>query len=97
MDNNTKDSNEIINEFDSVSEETDLENKLHENNSINTNENLLSYSQVNDYNFDDENINILWRKSIHSYLPEFDQNFWLKCYNNHLNIFEIQYDNLMIK
>ena len=78
---NTKDTNDI----DSVSEVTELDKYT----SINTNENLLTYSQVIDYNFDGENINILWRKSIHSYVPKFDEKFWLNCYINHLNIFEI--------
>ena len=81
MNNNTKDTNDI----DSVSEVTELDKYT----SINTNENLLTYSQVIDYNFDGENINILWRKSIHSYVAKFDENFWLNCYINHLNIFEI--------
>jgi hypothetical protein len=90
--NNNKiilDDNKI--EIDSIlSEETDLENKLEEQEDIiKNNENLLNYLQIYNYNFDDQNINILWRRSIHSYINNFDEKFWLNCYKNHLNIFEI--------
>jgi hypothetical protein len=57
---------------------------------IQNNENLLTYSQIYDYNFDDKNIHILWRKSIHSFIHRFDENFWLNVHKNHLNIFEIK-------
>jgi hypothetical protein len=90
------DSIDIVNEIDSVSEETELENKCDEEIIKNNNENLLTYSQVCDYNFNDQNINILWRKSIHSYIRNFDEKFWIQCYKNHLNIFEIQYNNKII-
>jgi hypothetical protein len=59
-------------------------------------EELLNYSQLYIYNFDDENINILWRKSIHSFVEKFDNNFWFDCNKNHLNIFEINYNNLSV-
>jgi len=78
-------------EIDSViSGDTDLENKLEEQDDvIHHNENLLTYSQIYEYKFDDKDINILWRKSIHSYINSFDEKFWLNCHKNHLNIFEI--------
>jgi len=78
-------------EIDSIiSGESELENKLEEIDVVVQNsENLLTYSQVYDYNFDDQNINILWRKSIHSYINSFDETFWVNCHKNHLNIFEI--------
>jgi hypothetical protein len=96
-DNDNENDNKNDNDIESVSEETELENKLDECININNNENLLTYSQVCSYNFDDQNINILWRKSIHNYVHNFNEKFWLECYKNHLNIFEIQYNNLMIK
>ena len=48
---------------------------------------LLSYKQINDFNR--KNINILWRKSIHSYVGNFDNDFWSNCYKNNLNIFQV--------
>jgi len=48
---------------------------------------LLSYKQINDFNH--KNINILWRKSIHSYVGNFDNDFWCNCYKNNLNIFQV--------
>lgn len=80
---------ELETEFSEVtqtefSEVTELEN----------NEDLLTYSQIYNYNFDDQNINILWRKSIHSYINTFDEKFWLECHKNHLNIFEMNYNKI---
>jgi hypothetical protein len=85
-------------EIDSISEESELENKVDEQyDTIQNNEILLTFSQIHDYDFDDKNINILWRKSIHSYVNSFDENFWLNCHKNNFNIFEINYNNLIIK
>jgi hypothetical protein len=83
---------------DSISDMSDdivLENKLEEDNSIQNTAELLNYSQIYTYNFDDVKINILWRKSIHSFIDKFDDNFWFNCNKNHLNIFEINYNNLI--
>ena len=70
---------EIELDTDSISEKSYLEN----------NEKLLTYSQIYNYNFHDQNINILWRKSIHSFIDTFDENFWLNCHKKHFNIFEM--------
>jgi hypothetical protein len=86
-------------EIESISDgsnDSELENKLEKDNSIQNTEELLTYSQIYVYNFDDENINILWRKSIHSFIDKFDNNFWFDCNKSHLNIFEINYNNLTI-
>jgi hypothetical protein len=88
--NNISHSNIIEN----ICEKYELDN-IDEN--ININNNLLTFSQVRDYNFCDTNINILWRKSIHEYIHNFDENFFLECHKNHLNIFEIQYNNLGVE
>jgi len=84
-------------DVDSISDVSDLESKLEQDNSVQNIEELLTHSQVCIYNFDDENINILWRKSIHSSIKKFDDSFWFNCHKNHLNIFEISYNNLIIK
>ena len=77
-------------EKESVSEDTELEKKIEvENNTIHS-ETLLTYSQISSYNFDDKNVNILWRKSIHTFINNFDENYWINCYKNNLNIFEIK-------
>ena len=62
-----------------IEEETKL-NNYHEE--------LLTHLQINNYDFTDKNI--LWRKSIHSLVHVFDENFWLQCYKNHFNIIEIK-------
>jgi hypothetical protein len=49
------------------------------------NEILLQFSQIDIFN--DLDKDILWRKSIHSYVGNFDDNFWINCFKNHLNIF----------
>jgi len=98
LDNKVETELEIKLELDSISEESELENKLEEQYDIlQNNETLLTYSEIYDYNFDDQNINILWRKSIHSYIDNFDEKFWSNCHKNHLNVFEISYNNLIIK
>jgi len=77
-------------EKESLSEDTELEKVLEvENNTIYI-ESLLTYSQINNYNFDDKNVNIFWRKSLHTLISNFDENFWLNCHKNNLNIFEVK-------
>ena len=77
-------------EKESVSEDTELEKEIEVENNYIHNETLLTYSQINSYNFDDKNVNILWRKSIHTFIHNFDENYWINCYKNNLNIFEIK-------
>jgi hypothetical protein len=48
---------------------------------------LLSYKQINDFNH--KNINILWRKSIHSYVGNFDNDFLSKSYIKNFNVFQV--------
>jgi hypothetical protein len=76
---------------ESVSEETELENTNDNDIIVHNNEELLTSSQIDKYNF--HNKNILWRTSIHSYITHFDETFWLRCHKNHFNIFEISYNN----
>ena len=85
--------NDNIIETTSLNEEIESE-KDTELELENNNENLLNSIQVENYNFEDTNINILWRKSIHSYITNFSKNFWINCHKNHLNIFEIKYKNI---
>jgi hypothetical protein len=80
-----------------INEDMESEIDINESENVkrnnNNDEHLLNSLQVQNYNFIDDNINILWRKSIHSYLTNFDNNFWINCHKNHLNIFEISYKN----
>jgi hypothetical protein len=52
-------------------------------------EKLIHIDDLNKYTF--ENRLIVWRKSIHNLIGNFDNkdNFWEKCIKNNLNIFEI--------
>jgi hypothetical protein len=99
---------EIINEDHSVNSNSDNsytsdncknntqnDDKVNNNFDKSSNQKLLKNDEINyEYNFDKLNTNILWRKSIHDYLGRFEDNFWQKCYNNHLNIFEINNVNI---
>ena len=78
-------------EIESDSDETEVENNVDKEELYKKNENeiLLTYSQIDNNIFDDPNTNILWRKSVHSVITTFDKDFWLNCYKNNINIFQI--------
>ena len=86
-DNYQLNDNEI--ETSSLNEDIDSEKEVETENTIENSIHLLNFTELQNYNFINNNINILWRKSIHSYVNDLDNNFWINCYNNHLNIFEI--------
>ena len=59
---------------------------------INVFEKMLTLKEIINYNYYNNScINVIWRKSIHDVLNKFQPNFWVKCYENHFNIFEIKY------
>ena len=82
-------SSDLTNETSSIIDETnEIENANNlsfTKNELIHNEILLQFSQIDIFNEPDKDI--LWRKSIHSYIGNFDDNFWINCFRNHLNIF----------
>jgi hypothetical protein len=62
----------------------DLNNKDH---FLKKEANLLNFTQIKKYKLN--KTNILWRKSIDSYVNYLDNNFFVDCYKNHMNVVEI--------
>ena len=54
---------------------------------VEKNVSLLNLTQIQNYDFN--NTNILWRKSVHSYVNYSNNNYFVNCYKNHTNIIEI--------
>jgi len=82
-----------LNSSDSKNENDDFElnssDSKNENDYIkNYNDKLLTFEEINDIKFI-SNVNKVWRKSIHTYFGNYEDNFLNFCSNNNLNIVEL--------